>query len=921
MPEANARFDLLNLTSITMRQTWPLGVDRWAHRGPLRLGFAWRTGLVFALWLLAVVGVEAQGLVINEVVTANATGAVDADGDRPDWVELYNPGTAAVNLAGFGLSDDAKDPFKWRFPLRVVAARGFFRLFASGKDLTNTSVLHTNFKLSSAGETLVLTRPDGRTLDSVRIPRMEEDLAYGRLPDGEGNWFFLAAPTPLAANRGPGATDWLEAPKFSHAPGAHAGAFDLGVVSASPGARVHYTLDGAEPTQASPVYTAPLTILDRSLDLDVLALIPNTSTNNQHTDGWKPPLGKVRKVTVVRARAYETNAIPSRVATRTFWIGPTTNRALPMLSLVTPREELFDFQRGIYVLGQVFEQWRTAHPTEVLTGHTPANYTQRGPDWQRPASMEFFGTNGVLELAREVDLDIQGQSTRSFRQKPLGLKMRSGAIERALFPGLLRRGGGGELNWFKHLRLRNSGNDWAYTLFRDGLCHTLVQGLPIDSQAYRPVEVFLDGEYWGVHNLREQEDATYFEAHYGIPPSASVIASADGSLVEGSPGANASFVELRQYVQTHDLSDPVAYAEVGRRMDIDNFLLYHAVCIYFGNADWPHNNLRVWRDTRPVQPGGELRPTDGRWRWLLFDCDLTFAHPWTGGVSDETLAAAISPTGRAGLGDAGWSTLLLRGLLKNPEFQRAFLNTGADLMNSWFREGRVGATIDRLKAAIAPAMGEHLSRWRTLADTNQWNTQVRVLSNFASQRPTLLRQQYVAAFKLGGYARMTIGAPLSGAGRVRVNRLLVDASLPGASTEAYPWAGWYFRGVPVGLEAVPDPGYEFQGWVWTTEAGGTGRSEQARLEIEPQNAVLVRAAFARIRPRLSAKRGVGNQVVLEVFGAPGSQYSLEHSTNLKSWVTDSVTTTGSAGVVSVIRTNNDAGGMQFLRAVILGGNR
>ena len=124
------------------------------------------------------------------------------------------------------------------------------------------------------------------------------------------------------------------------------------------------------------------------------------------------------------------------------------------------------------MLGQVFADHVAVHPGEPLTGHTPANYTQRGEAWNRDASVEFFEPSGVRAMAQPVQLDIKGQSTRSFRQKSFGLAARTdsggpGRFEHALFPGLGRLGDGAPLEQFRSLRLRNMGNDWAYAAMRD----------------------------------------------------------------------------------------------------------------------------------------------------------------------------------------------------------------------------------------------------------------------------------------------------------------------------------------------------------------------------------------------------------------------------------------------------------------------
>lgn len=829
--------------------------------------------------------VLAQSVVINEVVSRNQEGLEDQDGDRPDWMELYNPGGAAINLAGYGLSDDPGKPFKWRFPRVLIPSRGFLVVFASGKDRTNSAPLHTGFRLSAEGETLVLTRPGGQSHDVFPVPALLNDLAFGRQPDGSSNVWFLATPTPGVANQSLAGRTFLPAPMLSHDAGWYAQDFDLAMSSPEPGVEIRYTLDGSEPTRTSSLYQQPLRIADRRFEPNIFSLVVGTSTNNQHTDGWKPPRGLVRKLKVVRAATFRDDALPGQAEARSYAIGPATNAGLPVLSITLAPSDLFDFDRGIYMLGRVFSDWRRAFPTEVLTGHSPANYTQRGPDWERPAFLEYFHPNGRLGFSRGITLDIQGQSSRSFRQKSLGIKTRGNPISFEVFPGLRRRSDGAPLREFKHLRLRNSGNDWAYTLFRDALAHRLVEGLSLDNEAYQPALVFLEGEYWGIHNIREQQDPQYLASHYGVATRDAVICSAEGALLDGPLGANTPFVELREYVRTHDLADPAVYQEVARRIDLDNFIRYHAACIYLGNADWPHNNLRVWRDRSGEIDGGAAHPRDGRWRYLLFDADLALGHPWSGGISDPTLAAMLSPTGRPEVGGgAGWSTILFRGLIKNSEFRREFINTSADLLNSWFREARVAAEVESLRSAIAPAIPEHLLRWQTQVSSNAWAAQVRVLGTFASQRPIYLRQQYIAELKLAGYAPLTVHVSDPAAGRVRVNRLVIDRDLPGVNAEPYPWRGWYFRGVPVDLEAQPEPGWEFEGWDMTPDgAAPSGAGARLRLALTGPQALTAR--FIPIRPRLVSLRWVSSsRWQLEVVGGPQRVYRIQSGSRLGQWM-------------------------------------
>ena len=783
------------------------------------------------------------------MVSFNDSGLADEDGDHPDWIEIYNGGSQAGYFRGYGLSDDETNPFKWIVPTRVISAGGFLLVFASGKDRTNSIQLHANFSIRSEGEALFLTRPDGTRADQWAVHSIPRDFSLGRKPDGSTNLCFFPTPTPGTKNLGQAFASFAPTPVFSDPGGFHTNSISLTITSA-PDAQVRFTLNGSEPTTNSPLYSGPLLINDRSAATNLLSMISGTSTANQHTDGWFPPDGLVNKSTVVRARAFQPNAWPSPVVTHTYcvWTNAFQRYTLPVISISISTNDLFDYTNGIYMLGKVFTDYTNSHPGETLTGHTPANYTQRGNAWERPAHLEYFEPGGNLGWEQNVLVDIQGQSTRSFRQKTLGIKARNDAaptdtIAYDLWPGLADRKGL-PLVQFENLRLANSGNDWNETMFRDSLCHQLAAPTRVDTLAYSPVILFLDGEYWGIQNAREQLDPGFAANHYGVPKGDVVICEADGSLVDGLPGDELHYRTMRAFIETNDVTTAANYAWINTRMDVQNFITYQATEIYIANADWPHNNIRYWRrrtaQFEPDAPYGH----DGRWRWAMFDTDLSYGHPWSGGYGENSLSCALNPTGRPGL-IAPWSTVIFRRLMLNPRFRAEYINTMADLLNSVFTETRAGNMVNQMQATLANSVAEHINRWRTMGGSvNSWSNNVRIMRTFASQRTIFCRQHMVTEFKLAGYAPLTLNVSHTNRGHLRINTLTLDANTPGATKGApYPWRGIYFRGVPVELEAIPEPGYAFAGWSNRADLG-----LQPLISINPTDPETYTALFERAAP-------------------------------------------------------------------------
>lgn len=135
---------------------------------------------VIALYLLTLTS-YAQTVRISEVVASNDTSLTDEDGDSSDWIELYNNSEVAVDLTGWHLTDDLADQTKWTFPNTILPAESFLVVFASDKDRAIAgSELHTNFKLSAAGESLALVRANGNSIeDTITFPALDEDVSYG----------------------------------------------------------------------------------------------------------------------------------------------------------------------------------------------------------------------------------------------------------------------------------------------------------------------------------------------------------------------------------------------------------------------------------------------------------------------------------------------------------------------------------------------------------------------------------------------------------------------------------------------------------------------------------------------------------------------------------------------------------------------
>jgi hypothetical protein len=130
---------------------------------------------------------EESDVVINELMPVNSTTVTDNYGQYDDWIELFNKSVTTIDISGYYLSDSKKNPLKWQIPEGTyITGTGYLIIWAD-KDTTQIG-LHANFKLSSKGEKVILSKPDKRRIDEVDYPAQTYELTYSRIPDGTGTF-------------------------------------------------------------------------------------------------------------------------------------------------------------------------------------------------------------------------------------------------------------------------------------------------------------------------------------------------------------------------------------------------------------------------------------------------------------------------------------------------------------------------------------------------------------------------------------------------------------------------------------------------------------------------------------------------------------------------------------------------------------
>ena len=545
-------------------------------------------------------------VVISEFITAqeNLNGLRDEDGELQDWIELHNLGTSPVNLAGWSLTDDADEPGLWTFPEVTIPAGGHLVVFASGKNRkTSPEGLHTSFKLSSSGEYLALFNAESprQALSEFAedYPEQRNDYSYGL--DPSGLWRYFSSPTPGEANPASTIVAIAPPPTLNFNRGLYEEPFTLVMFNPLPGGTIRYTLNGDPPTAATGlVYEEPLeitatTILRAAIFADdhlsstiithTFILLDDVLTQPNNPPGF--PSGP----TVMSGYPSDYEMDPEIVQDPAY----TTEmkaalQALPVLSIVMKRENMFGADNGIYT-----------HPLS------------RGPAWERPCSIEFMPLDGN-DFQLDGGIQIQRNGPREPIKNPkhpmrIVFKGNYGPknLEYQMFPD-------SPVDVFDTLILRADFNySWRHwnptqriraQRTRDAWMKDSMRAMGGLASHNRYVHLYINGLYWGIYDPSERPDGSFGAAYLGgVKEDYDVIN--EGAVVDGSATAYNAMLSIS------NLGSPDQYQAMQQYLDMTQFIDYMLLHFYVAHSDWGNN--KNWYTLRPRDgsSGFKYVPWDG----------------------------------------------------------------------------------------------------------------------------------------------------------------------------------------------------------------------------------------------------------------------------------------------------------------------
>lgn len=599
---------------------------------------------------------------------------------------------------------------------------------------------HTNFKLSAGGETVYLYSPSLAILDSLDVDAGDlYDVSVGSFPNASATIKKFQPSTPNASNNSSIALDSLASPPtFSAASGMYATSFNVEIDHAnSTPAQIRYTTDGSEPNQTSPLYNGTPIFIFQS--------------------------------TVLRARAYKSGYLPSVTTSATYFFN--VDHVTPIISVITDNENLYG-------------------PTGMFD-----NYAE---DWLKAAHVEYFDSTDAHNLlfSQRAGIVMDGgyggsrsNPQRSFRIKWGDGVLGEGAIDYPIIPDRPLR------TKYSDFYLRNGSNQYLVYPFKEAAqVRMMMQGANGYYSAWRPVSVYVNGQYFGLYELREKYNTEMFKTLENADPDSTEILSLSAFYnytLRALEGDVQNFKDDYTAFTQLNVNDSSYWDSADSLFDMKYYADYIIGETWMGNTDWPQNNIKIYRSNA----------SDHRWRFCMIDPELAL-NP--GGWTDcEFDAIDYIQNGDANL---PYINVWLRNI-QNERFYNYFINRYADQMNSLYLPSRLLAIDSVMFNLTVSEMAKEYARW---GDPNNVPAQMDdFYENHLTFQDELLcrsaqvRDDIEINFNLPKQVDVNLDVYPPNGGEINISTI---------TPEVYPWNGIYFDGVPVRMEAIAKPNYQFSHW-------------------------------------------------------------------------------------------------------------
>ncbi|MBR5060157.1 MAG: CotH kinase family protein [Clostridia bacterium] len=650
---------------------------------------------------------------------------------------------------------------------------------------------------------------------------------------------------------------------FSLPAGFYTGTQSL-TLSAAAGYKIYYTTDGTDPgtSRTRKLYSAPISLTDttRKGYGETTQYVSSQSRDSKYTPNVSTLIGGH----VVKAYA-ENGSSKTAVFTSSYFVSSAMkDYGTTVMSVSLPKEVLAERTTGFYL-----------------------NYypSTNDPNPRGMAVMEVFDPNGIRKGYSNVELSVSGHGSSGWGMKSLKIYYKKSNNEAGgmddrlyydIFDGYATNIKGQSITEFSRLLIRNSGNDCCMTYIRDALMQRLSRTLKLETQSYAPALVFINGEFWGVYNVRERYSGDYVESHYGVDKDNVAVIESDYSQVHTDQNADFvvtsgldndadDFNNLVAYIKGNDLTVSKHYKYVTDRLDVDSFIDMYVARLYFSARDWPENNIKVWRN----RAGSTDRTKrDTKWYFSLLDMDFGLDYPGIDTGADSNWFMWINTTNCV-VGN------IMNKLIQNEGFKKQFLSRFYQVVKEVYVPERMEAELDNILAGRKNIFQLQVDRWsKEGASWSNYNSGVSAIRTFLRNRNNYVINYLCAYFNINeAYLMALTGNYVSVSfSDVRLSLKINNAAVTNSWSAKFDGSGTY------DLVASAKSGYTVTAIVFTDVDGNVTRKEGASATF-----TVTRSGTFTVEAKKVSSGSTGLTIQPGIVASGYTLYCLDASGKLYGW--------------------------------------
>ena len=489
-------------------------------------------------------------------------------------------------------------------------------------------------------------------------------------------------------------------------------------LSCEDGLEICYTTDGSVPNEDSPRYRGPLSLIgsgngwlnEETADLITVDGVFKLFPTEDIPDAW-----------VIRAAVVSPDGTMGPVTTKTYFAfeDPSfLSSDIMIVSVITDSDNLLDYDTGIMAAGRIFDEWYVLEESRKILADKPlwylikANFTQKGDDWERPASVELFDLSKDLYVQQDAGLRMHGKCSLQFTHKSYRIYFRKQYGKKGLGFDLFEDG----YCSHKSLVLKNGGNAEDQIPYKDALQQHLLSGRSFLTQKTRPAVLYINGEYWGAYTVTERYTDSLLMDRFALKD---VVMIKEQAYDDGDDNLMYLYNDLVSFLNK-DMRDPAVWAEFCDIVDVEEFAEFCAARVYMADYDfsfWSNNGMFCSTDTSGTTPYA-----DGKWHFMMYDTEYSSGlyDDGTTSYDFDSISHLIS------------NHALFASAIASEEFRALFLKCLKEIGSQDLSYKRVCSAIDKWDTVWAPLLED---QYRRFGDNSEmYRIHITQMKEFYKQR-------------------------------------------------------------------------------------------------------------------------------------------------------------------------------------------